>query len=283
MTLPAVRRAVCYENYIGRILAQRFIGISRFGKSFGPLEAALPVRSHGVRIIGEAANRTLHLRSVLRPSAHDLCIHRITERGQGEIDQVQIGMLGVISGIQSINQIQQGGLSCSYTCPVHVVLPHAIRHIEHNDDVCALLCLLFCMAGDIQPDRIGAVPVRFDLLVGSGRYIIQSRRRRTRRCIAAATFLGIVDVNITAVLNLYRSRFARIPILIIRNRDYLPCAISILPDDRISQYNPVSGILGYIPCAGVVISVDIYSKVYRRGRSIYCGGRIEFYEFIILI
>ena len=135
------------------------------------------------------------------------------------------------------------------------------------------------MAGDIQADLIRAVSVRSDRLFGIRRNIIQSCRRRRRRGITAAALSRIVNVNMASVFNRYRS-FSRVFTLVSQGV-YRPFTV-ILSDDRTIHYDSVCNFRCFIYCAGVVISVDIYSKVYRRGRSIYCGGRIEFYEFIIL-
>ena len=67
MPLPAVRRTVCHENNVCRILTQIRIAESRFGNSIAPLEATLPVRSHGTRAFRKPPDRALHLSSVLRP------------------------------------------------------------------------------------------------------------------------------------------------------------------------------------------------------------------------
>ena len=170
-------------------------------------------------------------------------------------------MLGIIAGIQSIDHFQQGSLCRSNTCPVHVVLPHTIRHIEHNDDVCTDLNIFGRMTGDIQSNRIGAVPVRFDILIGFRRNTRQRRIRRSRRGIAGAAFRGIVCVDMAAVRDLHRV-FGRHFIGIVRYDICKPFAVVVFPNHGIRQHDPIIGFRHFILCAGVVVSADINGKVY---------------------
>ena len=140
------------------------------------------------------------------------------------------------------------------------------------------------MPGDIQTDRIGAIPIRADMLFGLRSDTIQSCRRWTRRSITAAAVYSIVDVNIAAISNRRGFSFVgRVSIVIVQYGFYRPFAISALPDNGISQYNPVCNFRRFIHCASVIISVDIDCEVYGRCVSINRGDRIEFFKFSTII
>ena len=70
--------------------------------------------------------------------------------------------------------------------------------------------------------------------------------------------------------------FGLVIIFIVRQGVYRPFTVGILPDDRTINYDPIFSFRCFILCTGVVISVDIDRKVYRRCVGVYRSGRLEF-------
>ena len=141
------------------------------------------------------------------------------------------------------------------------------------------------MTSNIQTDRIGTVSISIDLLLGLRRDTIQGSRRRTGRSITTAALLSsVVYIDIAAIHNCYSFVFVgHISIVIVQYGFYQPFTISALPDNGISQHNPVRSFRRFIHCTSEVISVDNDRKVYGRRIGICCGNRIEFFKIVTII